>query len=533
MPNFPYTQEYTNLEWSNFHGTIGPVQVPMYCTLDVPSELGQNPPSPFKRHGAAFKAIIQHCVQANPPKPLRVVGSGWSFSNIVEPKEVMVDLRNLNETILVNRAWLASTYDNRYNAGYRPVFVQSGAEISHINYRLGQIGLALQTSGASDGQCIGGCIATGTHGAAIGVGAVHDTVLGLHVIVGENRSLFLHRGDTNRCFQSDVATWLQNVTGIPTVDKPDDNLFHAAQVSLGSLGVVHGVILEAVPIYKLRRAVMVENSMDQELWDALCTLQTAPLHPDADTKPYHVEVIINPYKRNQKRDAFVSLMWKEDPQGETPSPNPRSISPISSDVLSLVGQLSDSIDAPILTSLVRRKLRKVIRQRYPLGRGPALFPGQAFGLSPLPVPEGIGTSTELVVGAADSQRAFAAIREVLNSHSKRGEHLLGVVALRFTKSTEAFLGLNAKDPSCFIDLPSIRNDEVLDLYRHIWAKLDDCQIDFTCHWGKVGGFDRSRINRFFGATRVSQWLQARNELLDNEVKRVVFASPLLQEAGLL
>ena len=436
---------------------------------------------------------------------------------------------------LVNANWLISTYrEGPYAKDCRPVFIQSGAEISYVNYQLGKMDLALQTSGASDGQRMGGCISTGTHGAAIDIGAVHDTVVGLHLILGNGCGVFLHP-KTDLRFKAEVADWLGNVTGIPTADTPDDSLFHAAQVSLGSLGVVHGVILEAVPIYKLRRVVTLRNSKDQELWDALHTLQTGPLHTDTQIKPYHVEVVINPYKRNRKEDAFVCLMWKEDADGERPSSEPRPKSPFPSDILSLIGQLSDSIDISVLADLAgfRRQLTNFIGKRYPLGRTKPLFPGQVFGSSTLPIPPGIGADTEIVVDAADAQHAFNVIREVLISGARDGQHLLGVIALRFTASTKALLGLNGKAPSCFIDLPSIRNEEALRLYQLIWQGLDNHGIDFTCHWGKIGGFDRSRIDRYFGPDRVTEWLQAREKLLTTEVERDVFASPLLNEAGLI
>lgn len=533
MPDFPYTQEHSSVKWRNFHGTIGPITIPMYCVLDVPSELGANPPHAFRRHGDALQAIIQHCVDAS--KPLRVVQPGWSFSSIVEPSEVAVDLGNLNQIYLVNANWLTSAYrDDSYITGRRPVFIQSGAEISHINYQLGQKNLALQTSGASDGQRIGGCIATGTHGAAIDVGAVHDTVLGLHVILGNGTGVFLHP-KTNPCFTAEVAAWLESVTGVPTTDTPDDSLFHAAQVSLGSLGVVHGVILEAVPIYKLRRVVTLHDSKDQELWNALHTLETGPLHPDTQMKPYHVEVVINPYKRNRKEDAFVCLMWKDNADGERPLPEPRPKSPYPSDILSLVGQFSDSIDIPVLADVVgfRRKLTKIIRKRYPLGETPALFPGQVFGSATFPIPKGIGADTEMVVDTVDAQRAFNVIRGVLTSRAREGEHLLGVVGMRFTASTKALLGLNVKAPSCFIDLPSVRNEEALHLYQLIWEELERDGINFTCHWGKIGGFDRSRIDQYFGPDRVEEWLRAREKLLRTEVEQDVFTSPLLNKAKLV
>ena len=532
MPDFPYTQERALSQWSNFHGTIEDVPVPLYCTPDAPTEIGLDLPSALQRHGEALRAIVDYCVSANPPRPLRVMGSRWSLSNIIRPMEVVIDPVNLNRTLVAPINCLTPAYRNgRYAKGYRPFFAQAGAEIGLINSRLAQIRLALQTSGASDGHRIGGCIATGTHGAAIDIGAVHDTILGLHVIVNGDHSVFLHRA-TNPCFTSDLAAQLAQVTGIPTEDRAEDDLFHAAQVSLGSLGVVHAVALEAAPLYKLRRVLTVRDTRDQELWDALTSLNTGPLHPDTAERPYHVEVVINPYKWNRRDNAFVSLMWKVPAAEDEFHLTSRVAEPeVPSEALTFIGHLSDVFDGPILNHLFRSKLAIQIKRRYRPGRYEPRFPGEMFG--PTSLPSRQGTSTELVIDARDAQRAHDAIRQVLRDHAEEGELLLGVLALRFTRSTDALLGLNAKQPSCFLELPSIRNDEVHKIYRHIWEEFDRQSIDFTCHWGQIGGFDRARIDRYFGADRVNRWLAARDAILTTPNERDAFASPVLAEAGLV
>lgn len=529
MIDFPYTAERQLSEWKNFHGTINGVSIGTYCTLDAPSRLGSDAPNSFKRHGRALGAIIDHCIDKR--QQLRMLGATWSFSDIGKPTDVAVDPAHLCQMLPVDEDCLTKSYlEGSYREGYRPMFVQSGATISQINSELAVDGLALQTSGASDGQCIGGCIATGTHGAAIGIGAVHDTVLGLHIIVGGDSSYFLHPKDS--CFTfGDFATWLQGATGIKTEDKPDDNLFRAAQVSLGSLGVVHGVILEASPLYKLRQEVKLRDSTDPDLWDELrdfCTTSNL----QSTSLPYHVEVIVNPHKRKRKNDTYLSLMWRTPAGEERPFPN-RSRRPESSDTVALVGCLSDFLDDPISTGIFRRRLAKTIKRHFKVGERRPRFPGEVFGTSPLLAAKGEGISTELAVDASRAQDAYGAVRDVLTRGARDGQLLLGLIGLRFTKSTEAFLGLNAKEPTCFLDLPSIRNNEVFELYERVWDELDKRGVDFTCHWGKWGGFNRGRINRYFGPDRVAKWLAARQSLLETDVERQTFASPLIRQAGLI
>jgi FAD/FMN-containing dehydrogenase len=71
------------------------------------------------------------------------------------------------------------------------VFAQCGTSVAELNTTLESNGLALPTSGASNGQTICGAISTGTHGSARRVGAMQDYMLGLHVLAEDGRSCWI------------------------------------------------------------------------------------------------------------------------------------------------------------------------------------------------------------------------------------------------------------------------------------------------------------------------------------------------------
>ena len=48
-------------------------------------------------------------------------------------------------------------------------------------------------TGASNGQTIVGAMSTGAHGSSFDVGAVQDYIIGMHLIVGPNRHIWLER----------------------------------------------------------------------------------------------------------------------------------------------------------------------------------------------------------------------------------------------------------------------------------------------------------------------------------------------------
>lgn len=91
--------------------------------------------------------------------------------------------------------------------------------------------------------------------------------------------------------------------------------------------------------------------------------------------------------------------------------------------------------------------------------------------------------------------------------------------------------MNQFDMNCFIELPSIRNEAVLAIYRSLWAALDRKNIDFTCHWGQLGGFTPARVQRYFGP-RAAAWKEARRSLLGSDAAMRVFEAGILREAGL-
>jgi hypothetical protein len=158
-----------------------------------------------------------------------------------------------------------------------------------------------------------------------------------------------------------------------------------------------------------------------------------------------------------------------------------------------------------------------------------LFPGQVFG--PTTLPPGTGASTELVVDHKQASAAIETVFQVLNSELHNGNFLLGCVALRFVPKTSALLGMNQFDMSCFIELPSVRNGDVLKIYHSVWAALEQKGIAFTCHWGQLNGFTPERVQRYFGA-HVAQWKAARRALLGSDAAMNVFASGILRDAGL-
>ncbi len=522
-PTFPNTNVKSVASWSNYSGTIAGRPIAVYCTPQGGTDV-----SVLRSHGDAVRAILRYCFTQSPPAAIRSLGSTWSFSRIVEPESVVLDPANLTYIERIPPELFAAATQARAAQGFTPMFIEGGTQIASINRRLGSdVRLALQTSGAGDGHRLAGCIATGTHGSALRIGALHDTVLGVYLVVGPDRALFVQAAAAP--FSGDAtAMWLQNQTGIPTATIADDEAFGAALVSLGSLGIVFGVVVETVPLYRLKHRTLGRPWNDAQVWTAIRTLDTSALHPDVADPPYHFGVVMHPYPPDGGDGAFVTLMWKTTADGVAAASPLPGIPVASSDLMGLVsrltqalgGRLTKGIELPILQGLISQQLNGTADGED--------FPGQVFG--PTTLPPGTGASTEIVVNQVNAERTLKLVYAVLDRLKARGQFLLGGIGVRFVPQTKSLLGMNIFPMSCYIELPSIRNDDVLSLYKEVWNSIEQAGIPFTCHWGQLHGMTPARLATYFG-NRAIAWKGAREQLLD-QTGRSVFAAPILSEVGL-
>lgn len=527
LPTFPNTLVRALTSWSNYTGTISGRPIPIYCLLQ-----GGTDSSVLRLHGDALRAILQYCFDQN--TPLRVIGSAWSFSKVIEPGNLVLDPGNMNFMCQVPPYLLTDSYRARAVQGFVPMFIEGGTQIADINRRLGNdVRLALQTSGAGNGHRIAGAIATGTHGSALGIGALHDTVRALYLMVSPNRALFVQSATAPVC-TSGAGEWLANQTGVPTTVVSDDAQFHAALVALGSLGVVFGVVVETVPLYQLQFSRLARRWDDQAVWTAIRTLDTTPLHPENPRAPYHFDVVMHPYPPSGGAPGlFATMMWKVPaPAGPVLSPLP-GIPLASSDLMGLVGSLTQNLLGHLLEPLAMPILQGYISKQLEANaahRSGQEYPGELFG--PTTLPPGTGASTEIVVDHGYAELALNVVYQTLNARASSGQLLLGCIGVRFVPGSQALLGMNIAPMNCYIELPSIRNDHVLALYQAIWDGLEAARIPYTCHWGQLNGMNPTRLTTYFG-TRVEAWKTARTALLGGDATALhVFGAPILSDVGL-
>ncbi|MEM9935777.1 MAG: D-arabinono-1,4-lactone oxidase [Bacteroidota bacterium] len=169
------------------------------------------------------EAEIQQLVQraANDRQNIRVIGSGHSFTPVCYTEDMLINLDNFQGLIHVDKENCQAT-------------VKAGTKLKALGEMLFREGLAMENLGDIDVQSIAGTISTGTHGTGTSFGTISTQVIALTFVNG--------KGEIVHCSESENKA-----------------LFKAAQVSLGSLGIITEVTIQCVPIYKLHIQNKVES----------------------------------------------------------------------------------------------------------------------------------------------------------------------------------------------------------------------------------------------------------------------------------
>lgn len=181
------------------------------------------------RHEADVVAAVRKAVGRG--VGVRVAGAGHSFTPVVETDGMLLDLSGMRGVV--------STDPERKRA-----VALAGTRIHDFYEPLWEAGLALRNQGDIDTQHIAGAVATGTHGSGTRYTSLSGVVRGLRLVTATGDVL-------------DIGE-----------DEPE--LLHAAQVSVGMLGVVTRLELDVTDAYRLRQQVGLRSWDDViDNWDDL------------------------------------------------------------------------------------------------------------------------------------------------------------------------------------------------------------------------------------------------------------------------
>ncbi|MGW7680409.1 D-arabinono-1,4-lactone oxidase [Kribbella sp. NPDC054772] len=155
---------------------------------------------------------------ADQGKKLKAVGSGHSFTGCSVPQQVMIRLDGLSSIVNADK-----------ESGL--VTLGAGTGLRKLNAGLAAFDLAMANLGDIDKQTISGAISTGTHGTGAKLGGLATQVVALDLVTAD--------GSVLHCSAD---------------ENPD--VFAAARVSVGALGVISSLTLQCVPGFLLQAQEM-------------------------------------------------------------------------------------------------------------------------------------------------------------------------------------------------------------------------------------------------------------------------------------
>ncbi|KAJ2989013.1 hypothetical protein NUW58_g3680 [Xylaria curta] len=162
------------------------------------------------------------------------------------------------------------------------VVVQAGIRLYQLCDELAKHGFAMPNLGSINQQSIAGAISTGTHGSSLKHGIMSEDVLSLRITTADGVTRFCSPGE-------------------------DSDLFRAAVLSLGALGIITEITFQAVPEFTLKWQQVIDTdskmlgSWDKGLW----------------TQAEFVRVWWYPYTRR-------AVVWSAEKTSEVPVDPPRS-----------------------------------------------------------------------------------------------------------------------------------------------------------------------------------------------------------------
>lgn len=156
---------------------------------------------------------VRRCAQNQ--KKLRPMGSRYSYTPLICSEEAMISLDRFNGIEDINYEEMTVT-------------VRGGTKIADLERALFQKELSLYNLGDINQQTIAGLIATGSHGTGLNFGIASTQITWIQMITADG-----------------------NIVECSETENPE--VFKAAQVSLGTLGIITKVKIKVLPKYYMHQ----------------------------------------------------------------------------------------------------------------------------------------------------------------------------------------------------------------------------------------------------------------------------------------
>ncbi|HJL39993.1 MAG TPA: hypothetical protein RMG48_01705 [Myxococcales bacterium LLY-WYZ-16_1] len=199
---------------------------------------------------AALRDVVTEAVRSG--QRVRTVGSLYSFSDCIVSRELLVHPRRVGHRIrdvrvtrkgardALGRLLHPDVFDGAGCTGF--AWVLPGTRIHAMVRALARRNMAPYVLGGSTGQRVLGAVSTSTHGAAFDEGPLPDSVVALHVLAGD-RDVFIEPARFRVTRDEAARHALCGTNDVELVRS--DAALAAAAVAVGAGGVLAGALVKA------------------------------------------------------------------------------------------------------------------------------------------------------------------------------------------------------------------------------------------------------------------------------------------------
>lgn len=348
---------------------------------------------------------------------VKAVGAGHSFTGIALTDGHLIDHRGCN-TVL--------NHDKEKNR----VTVQAGIPLHELNEQLWKRGLAMQNLGDIAYQSIAGATATATHGTGLNFGGLATQISALRIIAAD--------GSVIDCDA-----------------KKDADVFKAARVGLGALGLVSAVTLDCEPAFNLHAVEQAER-VDEVLENLDENVQGNE----------HFEFFWIPHtgwaltKRNNRTDgpAAPRPRWREFRDDII-------YNNILFSIVCRAGRIRPSLAPALARAFPTSGKVEYIDRSYRVFASPRLVRFYEM---------------EYAVPIEYGKEAFNRVRDYVKTS---GLNLTFPVEVRFTKGDDISLSTASGRDTCYIAIHVFEGTH----YQQYFSAVEDIMDDYSGrpHWGKL------------------------------------------------
>jgi hypothetical protein len=442
---------------------------------------------------------------------VHAVGSGHAWSEVALTDGLLVLPDGLRCMLDLDDGTLRPGVDDT-----RLVRVASGTRLRELNAELDQAGLALTNMGGYDEQTIAGVIATSTHGSGLTWGPFPSMVRSMDIVVAH--------GDVVRVEPSggitDPGRFAAVYGASGTLTRCDDT-FNAAVCGLGLMGLVHSFVVEVRERFWLKevRTLGTWEGVRDEL-----TMQGVLAERDADGKPQHYELFLNPYADCHGKHRLLVTRRSECPDPGGLPLDQRERHPLTEMASGLpvvwraLGWLACHWPR-VVTWCFNRTLKRMCDDSY-ANISYRVFNIGAANLLP-------AYSMELAVSLEDDTH-LKAIERILEIADRRrrddGWYHTSPIALRFVASSTAYASMMYERPTMMIELIMIAETRSgKALLAGYEAELADLGV--RAHWGQFNTLTAERVAALY--PRWDDWLGVQRSFNSSGV----FDTELAQRLG--